>query len=672
MSRLNYKLVATCPGTSARAGYFTTLHNRVETPTFMPVGTQATVRSQRLDDLREAGAQVVLGNTFHLLLRPGPEFFDETGGLHKFMGWDLSILTDSGGYQVFCRPDVRILGDEGAEFQNYITGKRVLLTPERSIAVQRSLGSDIMMVLDECVPSTVDHARAKDAMERTHRWAARSLAARGDSPQSLFGIVQGACHPDLRRISAEVLCQMPFDGMAVGGLAVGESSREREDMTELTAALLPNDKPRYLMGVGTPLDLLEAVHRGIDMFDCVLPASIAQQGVAYTWKGKVTLHRVKYLRDELPIDPTCDCKTCQRYSRSYLHHLCRINDWLVWQLIGLHNLHFYLKLMREMREHIIAGTFPVFWAHHRNYLGLGDGTGEKTQPSRTSREIPRQMGRFEIVDVEGRLAVKDRENGEVMHSKNDPWVEANELYVAQSRLEDRLLSGSSDASVQSEFVVWDVGLGAATNAMAVIKCWERLRDEGKNPRPLHLVSWENDLDALRLALKHLRGFQWLRHAGPHTIAGEKFWKSKCGGLRWTLHEGDFLELLPAAPPADLIFFDPFSPNVEERLWSRASFEKVARHCSGNPVGLYTYSRSTAIRTAMLLAGFSVGRGKASGPKPETTVAWLGSPEIHAAEPLPVSWLETWQASTRQMPLSETELSPEQILARLKDHAQFRM
>ena len=668
MSRLNFQLEASASGSRARAGHFTTLHARVETPTFMPVGTQASVRSQRLDDILASGAQVVLGNTFHLMIRPGPEFFEAVGGLHRLMGWPRSILTDSGGYQVFCRPDARIVGDEGAEFQNYVTGKRVLLTPERSIAVQKSLGSDIMMVLDECVPSTVDFARARDAMERTHRWARRSLVARGESSQSLFGIVQGACHPELRRESARVLCDMEFDGMAVGGLAVGESAREREDMTELSTELLPADRPRYLMGVGTPLDLLEAVHRGIDMFDCVLPASIAQQGVAYSWSGKVTLHRVKYFRDESPIDPECDCLTCKRYSRSYLHHLCRINDWLAWQLIGFHNLYFYQRLMARMRASILNDTFAALYAQLKPNLGCGDGIGEASKP-RPKRDpaAERIQGRFEIVEVEGRAALRDREHGEVMHSKNDPWIEANALYVQQSGFAEYVLANPGQTTT-----VWDVGLGAATNAMAVIRCWEELRDAGRNPGPLHIVSFESDLDALRLALRHVRSFAHLKHAGPHMIAEKGAWESKCRGVTWTLLEGDFLERVADAPPADIVFFDPFSPNVDERMWSTECFTRVAQRCGDRRVGLYTYSRSTAIRTAMLLAGFRVARGASSGPKPETTVAFLGEapPSGHPVRLLEPDWLKTWTASTRRIPFGMEAKDPEEIFVALKKHAQF--
>jgi queuine tRNA-ribosyltransferase len=271
MSRLKFILEKEAKDSRARAGRFTTLHGEVLTPIFMPVGTQASVKSQNVDSLKAMGSRVLLANTYHLLLRPGIEVFRKFGGIHKFMNWDLPVLTDSGGFQIFSLPNARNLTEEGAVFRSYVDGRNILLSPELSIETQKAINSDIMMVLDQCVPSTVEYALAKSAMELTYRWAKRSLAARGDSEQALFAIIQGACFKDLRIRSAEALTQLPFDGFAIGGLAVGETKEERNDFCELSASLLPKNLPRYLMGVGTPIDLLEAVHRGVDMFDCILP-----------------------------------------------------------------------------------------------------------------------------------------------------------------------------------------------------------------------------------------------------------------------------------------------------------------------------------------------------------------------------------------------------------------
>lgn len=388
MSRLNFTLQAEAPGSSARAATFQTLHNRVETPLFMPVGTHAVVRSQRNEVLDELGAQILLANTYHLLLRPGPEIFEQFGGIHRFMKWPKSVLTDSGGFQIFCLPNARDMTEAGASFRSYVDGKRILLSPETSIAMQRSIGSDIMMVLDQCVPSTVERAQSEAAMHLTHRWAVRSLAARGDSQQSLFGIVQGACHEDLRRQSAAFLTELPFDGFAIGGLAVGESKNEREDTTECTTALLPKHLPRYLMGVGTPIDLLEAVHRGVDMFDCILPTAMAQQGVVFTGNGKKDLRRSKYRTSEDPLDSECDCFTCVTHSTGYLHHLVKVKEGMGWQLIGHHNIHFYMKLMRTMRAHILGGTFLEYYHLMRPRLGRGDGLEKKTPSLAVRNQIP--------------------------------------------------------------------------------------------------------------------------------------------------------------------------------------------------------------------------------------------------------------------------------------------
>ena len=310
MTRLDFKLERIASGSRARAARFKTAHNEVLTPTFMPVGTHAAVRAQRREDVLESGAQVMLANTYHLMLRPGTEIFEKFEGIHRFMNWPRSVLTDSGGFQIFSLPGSRSIGEEGAEFTSYVDKTVMRLSPETSIAAQRAIGSDIMMVLDQCVPSTVEHGVARAAMELTHRWAKRSLAARGESRQALFGIVQGASYADLRVQSARAITEMPFDGYAIGGLAVGEGTDEREECTAIVTELLPQDRPRYLMGVGTTRDLLEAVHRGVDMFDCILPTALAKQGVAFTSMGRRDLRRAAYRDMDGPIDPACGCHTC--------------------------------------------------------------------------------------------------------------------------------------------------------------------------------------------------------------------------------------------------------------------------------------------------------------------------------------------------------------------------
>lgn len=368
MSRLNFKLEAQATGSKARAATFRTLHGEVKTPVFMPVGTQATVKNQSFSALKTAGSQVLLANTYHLMLRPGAEVFKKLGGIHAFTNWQGSVLTDSGGYQIFSLPHSRSITEKGAAFQSYVDCRKILLTPELSIETQKAIGSDIMMVLDQCVPSTSDYATANEAMQLTHRWAVRSLAARGDSLQALFGIVQGACFKDLRKQSADFLTQLPFDGFSIGGLAVGESKQEREDFTEWSAELLPKNLPRYLMGVGTPSDILEAVHRGVDLFDCIIPTSFAQRGVAFTSIGKLQLRRGIYKFSESRLDPACTCETCETHSRAYLHHLMKTEEPLGWQLLGNHNITFYHQMMREIRESILQDRFSAYYESHRYIL----------------------------------------------------------------------------------------------------------------------------------------------------------------------------------------------------------------------------------------------------------------------------------------------------------------
>jgi queuine tRNA-ribosyltransferase len=670
--RLHFTLEALGEGSSARAARFTTRHNEVLTPTFMPVGTHAAVRAQRREDLLESGAQVLLANTYHLLLRPGLEIFEKFGGIHAFMNWPRSVLTDSGGYQIFSLPGSRTLHEEYAEFTSYVDNTLVRLSPERSIEAQKIIGADIMMVLDQCVPSTVEHSVARGAMQVTHRWAHRSLAARGDSAQALFGIVQGASYADLRIESARTIAQMPFDGYAIGGLAVGESSAQREDVTATVTELLPRDSPRYLMGVGTTRDLLEAVHRGVDMFDCILPTSLAKQGVAFTSLGRRDLRRAAYRGMEGAIDPKCLCYTCKTHSIAYLFHLLRVHETAGWQLLGLHNIHFYMQLMRTMRAHILAGTWLPFYRAQREILDARDSYGKppKHVTKAQVRERRRRRGRYEVIVKDDVGYIRDMNSGEVMHLGTDPAQEARSLYVEQSRLIERLQAASPDP-----LVVWDVGLGAAANAMAAILAGESMASasvEHSIARRLLLVSFESDLDSLKLALDHPRWFKYLRHAAPQSLLSENRWTNSSSSIEWRLLPGDFASRKFDAPPPDIVFFDPFSYKTDNAMWTLPAFRELARVCSQKPAELFTYTYSTGVRAAMLAAGFYVAKGRSAGPKRETTIAL--SPRAaaapHAHELLGPAWLTKWQRSDAQAPLG-SDIDDVSWQDAVLKHPQFR-
>jgi queuine tRNA-ribosyltransferase len=599
-------------GTRARAGTLATLHGEVETPVFMPVGTRATVRTQTLAQLDRVGAPMLLANTYHLMVRPGIEVFERMGGLHRWMGWHRPILTDSGGFQLFSLAHARTIREEGAELRVAAGGSTLLLTPERSIEMQRAIGADVMMVLDHCIDATSPHGEARAAMELTHRWARRSLAARGDSPQALFAIVQGACFEDLRRASAAELTAIEgFDGFAIGGLAVGEERAVREDITELVASLLPVDRPRYLMGVGTPLDLLEAVHRGVDMFDCILPTAQAQQGFAFTSHGKIDLRRGVHRFAAQPLDAACACEACAGYSRSYLHHLVKCAEPLGWQLLATHNLTFYLRLMAEIRGRIHDGSFAAFHAERRQTLALSDQDNPPGRRPRARQPRPTTLGAFAVHDSAlGFASIQHLPSGEIMHSVVDPDEEAEQLYVAQSAAIARTLAGDAP------LIVWDVGLGAAHNAMALLRALDRAPGHGA----VELISFERDLDALRLALAHPKRFDHLRHPGPHRLAQRGVFRR--ANLTWTLCAGDFLATFASQPRPDVIFYDPFSAKVDTEMWSEATFRRLYDHVDqvDRPVELFTYTRSAAVRAAMRAAGFHVASGAPSGPKEETTIA----------------------------------------------------
>jgi queuine tRNA-ribosyltransferase len=343
--------------TSARLGELETSRGTVQTPVFMPVGTQATVKSLTPDDLRGLGAEVVLANTYHLYLRPGSSLIRKLGGLHRFMAWPRPILTDSGGFQVFSLGHLRQLDDEGVRFRSHLDGSTHLFTPERVTLVQEELGSDIAMVLDECTSYPTSEAEARDSCERTARWAERARRAHSRADQLHFGIVQGGMYPHLRRQSAAQLSDLDFPGYGIGGLSVGEPKPVFYEMLAISAAALPASKPRYLMGVGAPEDLFQAVSQGIDMFDCVLQTRLGRNGALFTRIGRINIRNARFREDSGPIDPTCDCETCRTFSLAYLHHLFRTEELLAYRLASLHNLRWTVKLVEEMRAAIAAGTF---------------------------------------------------------------------------------------------------------------------------------------------------------------------------------------------------------------------------------------------------------------------------------------------------------------------------
>ncbi len=360
MNPASFRIVKTCPQSRARAAELTTAHGAVPTPAFLPVGSQATVKTLTPDELVEIGVRIVLANTYHLYLRPGIEVIERFGGLHKFMGWDMAILTDSGGYQIFSLAQLRSINDGGVTFRSHIDGSEHFITPETATGFQESLGADIIMTLDECPAHDSGFDRAHEAMRRTHLWAERCLKARRRDDQALFAIVQGGVFPELRRESARYLTSLGFPGYAIGGLSVGEPKDQTLAMVEETTALLPGDKPRYLMGVGSPEDLLEGIARGVDIFDCALPTRVARNGGLFTPTGRRNIRNGVYREVREPIDPECGCYTCRRFSAAYLHHLFSREELLAYRLATIHNLSFVQRLMEDTRNAILGGDFTAF------------------------------------------------------------------------------------------------------------------------------------------------------------------------------------------------------------------------------------------------------------------------------------------------------------------------
>jgi len=360
--------------THARTGRLATARGVIETPVFMPVGTQGTVKAITQEMLEDLDARIILGNTYHLFLRPGHELIRELGGLHRFISWDRAILTDSGGFQVFSLGDLRKIREEGVEFRSHLDGSSQFLSPEVSMQIQHALGSDIVMAFDECTPFPATHRQAKESLELTARWASRSRAEFDTlnnairNPSWLFGINQGSVYHDLRKQSLEQLVEIEFDGYAIGGLSVGEEKEQMYDNVEFIAPQMPFGRPRYLMGVGTPEDLIECIARGIDMFDCVMPTRNARNGQVFTSRGKLNIRNAKYSRDDRPLDDDCRCAVCLRYARAYIRHLYNCGEMLAATLCSYHNLAFYLDTMRLIRQAIGLGDFPAFRLHYLKRL----------------------------------------------------------------------------------------------------------------------------------------------------------------------------------------------------------------------------------------------------------------------------------------------------------------
>ena len=360
---VNYELVAEDRKTGARAGLLHTPHGVFKTPMFMPVGTQATVKTVTPEELEEMGAQIILSNTYHLFLRPGTELIHEAGELHRFMNWNKGILTDSGGFQVFSLGAMRKITEEGVYFRSFLDGSKQFLSPEISIRAQEDLGSDIAMAFDECIPYPADYEYARKSTERTTRWARRCIKAHQRTDRGIFGIIQGGMYKDLRKQSAMEISSLPFDGVAVGGLSVGEPHDLMYDILEETIQWMPKGKARYLMGVGTPDCLVEGVARGVDMFDCVFPTRVARNGMAMIHTGRMNMKNKQYERDFRPIEESCGCYTCRNYTRAYIRHLYKSEELLAFRLVTIHNLYFLLQFMRDMREAIVQGNFSEFREH---------------------------------------------------------------------------------------------------------------------------------------------------------------------------------------------------------------------------------------------------------------------------------------------------------------------
>ena len=396
MSRL-FQLEKTCPQTKARAGTLNTPHGSVPTPVFLPVGSQGTVKTLTPDELRSLGVNMLLSNTYHLYLRPGLDTIRKHGGLHKFMAWDGPILTDSGGFQVFSLGHLRRVNDDGVLFRSHIDGSEHFLTPELATELQEQFGADIIMVLDECPPYGEDIANIKRATERSHLWAERCKRKHGRKRQALFGIVHGGTFPELRRQSADFMTSLGFPGYAIGGLSLGEPKEVMHEMLDETVSLLPEDKPRYLMGVGSPEDLVECVARGVDIFDSALPTRLGRNGAVFTKSRRYNIGNARFKERKGPIDPDCDCYTCRTFSAAYLHHLFKAQELLAYRLATIHNVKFIMRLMKQIRRSIFDDTFSEF---KDSFIGNYQPTDADTRSEQKRKWLGAQQGKYRINELD--------------------------------------------------------------------------------------------------------------------------------------------------------------------------------------------------------------------------------------------------------------------------------
>jgi queuine tRNA-ribosyltransferase len=381
VSAISFETEKICPWSGARAGRLTTPHGVIETPVFMPVGTHAALRAMTFDEVKACGAEIILSNAYHLYLRPGHELIGTAGGLHNFMAWDKPILTDSGGFQVFSLDNFRRIADDGVHFKDHKDGRKHFIGPEKSMEIQNALGADIIMAFDECVKNPATFAEAEAAMDRTHRWLEVCVNKHARSnEQALFGIIQGSMYEDLRRKSAEFVTSFDLPGYAIGGVAVGESRSEIERIVLFTAPLMPVHKPRYLMGIGTPWDILYAIRCGIDMFDCVSPTRLARHGAVFTAEGRTSVRKSEYSRDFSALDPTCDCYTCKTYTRAYLHHLIRLKEMSGATLLSIHNVRYLIREAKNARQAILDGNFREYFETLSKTLLANDDRSEPGEP----------------------------------------------------------------------------------------------------------------------------------------------------------------------------------------------------------------------------------------------------------------------------------------------------
>jgi queuine tRNA-ribosyltransferase len=600
-----FKILAQSSESGARSVSFKTPHGPIQGPLFMPVATRGALRHLPHDRLVEFGTQVLLSNTFHFFDRPGVELLKTLGPLHRFIKWAHPILTDSGGFQVFSLAKRMQLSEEGARFRSPFDGRELFLGPEESLMTQDLLGSDIRMVLDVCIPSTASRDLMVAALEQTTRWARRSF----DTFQSrqrdglLFAIVQGGLHLDLRTQSRDQLSTLNFDGFALGGLAVGESFDERITAVNQFSTLLPADKPRYLMGVGTPIDLLESVRAGIDMFDCIMPLALAQQGRAFTSQGHVLLRRAVYKSVDETLDPNCSCPTCTTHSLAYLNHLVKCQEPMATYLIAQHNVYFYHHLMFMMRSAILENRFEQLYQELRQRIDADDPRFPIQSP-----KVHAQNSTFQIETIDGLSKVRSKETNEVIHARENSDHESQLFYIEANDLKNRLTKPDSQP-----FVVWDVGLGAGHNAFAALKLVQDLAARSELRRPVQMVSVELNPEIFRLVLSQSQRFGHLQSDWATPLLADGKVQDSTLRLEWSLIVEDFAKAVFSLPKPDAIFFDPYSYKTQPELWTDLIFAEIYKKMKPGAT-LSTYASGSNFRTMLKDLGFDVNDGPKNGVK----------------------------------------------------------